>query len=409
MKMRLLFVVLLLFVFGQFTYGQLSPLTYDTIKRAHEFNWNSSVDYNSSSINRTLSSKFIRGGFIDETIKNDVSSKQKDMNRMGAFYGSEFEYRNYNLNLFKDWGSLVKFEYGSLSGVNYTNDLFDLVFFGNDPFKGRKMDFSGTNLLSTTYQKIGFGIVKAKSKSSISLNFYNVSNRTYSNFQEVSFLQNTGNDEVDMTLKGEFSTKNNNKFSQGVGIGIDVDFILPFNLKKDKSIYVQFQAKNIGLLYMHRGQNYYEVDTTILFSGLEFSDLIGDDALFSDSTNSILNQLGVQSTSRKQVKLLPGYFQVAKIVNEMSLQKVQSYFGVRLYPSLLFLPQGFLGIDYKPFKSIHFGANVSYGGFGGFRAGLYTSVKIKTLSIGLSSENILGFITKKSYGQSLNLRLKCAF
>ena len=158
---------------------------------------------------------------------------------------------------------------------------------------------------------------------------------------------------------------------------------------------------------MYEKQKVYSIDTTLSFSGFEFDQLIGENSIISDSL-SILDSLGVNSTEKNRTVLLPGYLQVGKIVTNNSTNKFQSFFGIRLYPTLIFSPYIYAGAHYSPSKVVGLGLNVGYGGFGKFRAGIYSNFNFGNYSVGLASENFLGFITKKASGQSLFIRLRCA-
>ena len=87
----------------------------------------------------------------------------------------------------------------------------------------------------------------------------------------------------------------------------------------------------------------------------------------------------------------------------------QSFFGVRLYPTLIYSPYVYAGVHIKPMDKVYVGANVGYGGFANFRGGLYAGMNFDHFSFGLGTENIVGMISRKGNGQSLYLRVKCVF
>ena len=97
---------------------------------------------------------------------------------------------------------------------------------------------------------------------------------------------------------------------------------------------------------MNESQKRYSFDTTILYTGFEFSDLIGDNAILSDSIN-LLDTLGIASSDVNPVFMLPGYLQVGKMIDRNSSYKLQSFFGIRLYPTLIYSPYVFAGVNYK--------------------------------------------------------------
>lgn len=390
-------------------FGQLLPIGYDTLALKHEIIFEGGIDYASSAIQKDVSGKFIYGGFIDSTMKANSYDRHGAVNRIGMYGGVNLEYRNYTKKLFKkrDWGYLIKAGADVFGGGVYSQDLYGMAFYGNDRYKGETIDFSGTNFSFMSYQKLGFGMVDVKSKSSVSINLYNINSRVNAGFRTGEITQNANGDLIELVLDGEVELANNKKFNQGVGLGFDIDFKLPISIFKDQTSYIQFQAKNVGVAYMYEKQKVYSIDTTLSFSGFEFDQLIGENSIISDSL-SILDSLGVNSTEKNRTVLLPGYLQVGKIVTNNSTNKFQSFFGIRLYPTLIFSPYIYAGAHYSPSKVVGLGLNVGYGGFGKFRAGIYSNFNFGNYSVGLASENFLGFITKKASGQSLFIRLRCA-
>ena len=270
------------------------------------------------------------------------------------------------------------------------------------------MDFSGTKLSYINYQKVGFGIIDAKSKSSVTLNIYNVSDRLSGRIKEATIFQHEDGSAIDVVLDGDFEMKRNKKFNQGIGVGLDVDFKIPVNWIKERKAFVQFKVQDLGFSYMYEKQKVYSVDTTFTYSGFQLNDLIGEGAIFNESFN-VLDTLGIKSKQENSFVLMPGFLQVAKIVDDLQENKWQSFFGIRLYTTLVYSPYVFGGVDFKPASWLHLGASLSYGGFGKLRGGLYAGAKFGNYSIGLSSENVVGwFSPKHSSGQSINLRLRWA-
>lgn len=405
-QMKLSIVVFVLTLLANDAKAQLLPTYYDTIALGQEVILDGNVEYFSSSIEKDITSKFIRGGFISSEMKENSFDKHSGVNRLGGYGILDLEYRNYNIKLLKkkDWGLSIKGGYGSLGSVLYSKDAFGVLMYGNEMYRGETMDLSGSNLNAVTYQKIGVGLIDPISKSNVSLNFFNISNRLYGHSRNFELTQDALGDSIDVTLNGEFLLKQNNKFNQGFGVGFDIDFKLPINFGEDRTAFIQFQMKNIGFGYLYEKQKEYIIDTTISFGGFELNQLIGEGNLFSDSTN-VLDNIGVQSKDRTKTFMLPGFIQVGKIVDNLSVRKFQSFYGLRLFPSLIYSPFVYGGVDYHPFKWLNVGVNASFGGFGKFKSGLYSSMKFNNYSVALGTENIHGLFSKKAMGESILIKL----
>ena len=405
--------IALLLILGLMTVpvnAQIIPIGYDTTILSQEFFLNAGVDYYGSSIEKELASKFIKGGMITDAMKDNSFSRHKAINRLGVLGGGDIEYRNYSKKLIKkkDWGFLVKGGYNVFAGLLYSKDLFGLTFYGNERYMGETIDISGTSVSYMTFQKVGFGMIDSKSKSSVSLNVYNVSDRFKGDFRTLKLTQDANGDEITLEMDGDLEMKNNSKFNQGIGLGLDLDFKVPVAWGKDRKAFIRFEAQNVGFAYMYEKQKVYSFDTTFTFTGLKFNQLIGDESILSD-TLSILDSLGIRTKESNRTVMLPGFLQIGKIVDETYAGKLQSFFGLRMYPSLIYSPYIFAGIDYKPEKWLRVGANGAYGGFGGFRVGLYLRSTFSNYSLSVATENVVGFFSKAASGQSLLIRFRCAF
>ncbi len=408
--MRNIFAILFITCMHNMSLAQLLPVQYDTLKRSHEFIANGGLDFSSSALQNALTSKFIRGGLITNDIKNASFDRHKPINRIGGSFSTDLEYRNYTIRMFKkrDWGMIFKAGAFAFGGAIYSDDAYGLIFYGNDRYVGDTIDMSGMNLTFTSMQKIGVGLIDVKSKSSVSLNIYNVSNRISSNFRDLEVIQSTDGQEVEVIMDGEVEVRNNLKFNQGIGFGVDIDYKLPISLKENQTAYVQFLVQNIGFAYLYEQQKVYNVDTTISYSGFQFDELIGDNAIVFDSVD-VLDTIGIRSTTKNRAIMLPGFIQIGKMVDSHNKSMFQSFFGVRLYPTLIYSPYIYVGVHMIATEKIYVGANVGYGGFANFRGGLYAGMNFDHLSVGLGTENIIGMISKKGNGQSLYLRVRCVF
>lgn len=402
----------IIFIFALFfhhTFGQLwLPIQYDTTLINQEIILSGDNSYNSTSLRNSLADRLFRGGKISDDVINNSYDAHNGLNRLGKNLQVEFEYRNYKATIFgnKNWGFLVKGGYYFIGSAAYSDDLFGLVFKGNNHFLGSTAEFSGTTVNVTGFQKVGFGVISKKGKSSITLNFVNVSNIYKGQLRTGLLTQDVDASSIDLEVDGSFSYTDKNQFSNGMGAAIDLDFKIPFQWLSGRKAYIQLQAKNLGLAYMNQGLKRYSADSTYNYSGFNFDQIFNNQSLFGNDF-SVLDSLQIQTERKKNWIALPWVFQAAKLIDENYQGKLQSLFGLRLYPTLSYTPLLYLGLNFRPAKYLDLGIVGSYGGFGGFRAGFYSNVNLPKIQIGIGTEDILGFISKNAFGESLNLRVRC--
>ncbi len=390
--------------------AQMNMSQYDTTIYQHEITLDAVADYGATAVQNGVTNRFLFGGMIDAATKDNSLNRHSGVNRIGLNAGGALVYRNYNKRLLKkkDWGYEIAAGTDYFGGALYARDFFGLAMYGNQTFVGDTIEMSGMDFSFTAMQKIGFGLFDVKSKSSVRFNVYNISSRLNADFRDLEMIQSADGQEITMTMDGDVDVPQSSRFNQGIGVGFDADIRVPISWSKDKPAYIQFKVQNVGVGYMYEAQKRYSFDTTFTYDGFRFEQFIGDNSFFNDSLN-ILDTLGIRATDVNPVFLLPGFLQVAKMVDNNSEFKCQSFFGIRIYPALIYSPFGFAGVDYKFSDHIHAGASVSYGGFSGLRFGAYTQMNWDAFGLGIGSDNFSGFMRSGGNGTSMYVKAVCRF
>jgi hypothetical protein len=408
--MRIIVAILSVFSLFSLSAQHLLPVQFDTNRINYELILTGTGDYSSNSVQNFFLDKFLFGGYIDQGIKDAAFEKQRSINRLGFDAHAELEFRDMKLGLFGDrWGYLIKTGYGSAGSVLYGKDAFGFIFYGNESFLGDTAELSGTRFQFQTYQKFGFGIVNKSSKSSISLNGYTLSNQGFGSLASANFYQTSLGDSISVELEGDFSVANHPSFIKGWGLGVDFDFRIPWFKTETNESFFQFSGKNVGVAIMHQAMKSYQAEKLFVYDGLRLNQLLGDESIFNDGF-SVLDTLGVDTLAvTNTVRPLPGMLQFGKIINDMSKQRWQSYYGLRMFPTLSYIPMVYAGAQCRITDWFKMGANLSFGGFSKVRGGTYLQFDYAAFSCGISTENIVGLLSSKGYGRSLQFRLRCAF
>jgi hypothetical protein len=404
MKYILLFNFL--FVVFLFKAQHWCPVQHDTlIKYKNEIIFSGSANYSSTSLNNSLTKKLLYGGEITEAIKDKSFKLHGDLNRFGTDISVEIEYRNFSVNLFKhkNWGFILKSGIYSFLAAQYSKDLFGVTFYGNEMYQGQLASFSGTKVSSFLFEKLGFGWLNKKTKSSVCLNVFNLTNSLSAKINTGGIYQSNDGDTLIVPFDGEASFINSKSFSNGLGLGLDFDIRIPMTYKSAESNYIQFLGRNLGLVSLTQAQTIYRADSVYTFTGFTFDQLLNNGDILSSPAN-ILDSVGISKSEKKSILFLPGFLQVSKLINENSKNRLQEFYGIRMYLSSIYTPMLFIGANYRVGKSLNIGLNGSYGGFTSYRLGMYSSLKIRNWNLALASENLIS-----KNGESIILRLQCAF
>ncbi len=408
MRKRFIFILICCILVNTIFSQQIIPIQYDTTEYTHEFILSGTGEISSTSLRNEFTSKLILGGEITNQIKQSTFSKHHIQNRVGMDVNSEIEYRNMKVNLFKNnkIGFLIKGGYFAIGSANYSKDLFDLTFNGNSLYNGKTANFSGSSLSFFNFQKIGFGCINKITKSNFLLNYFNVSNYYSGEIQQGELSQNEDGTLVSLTLNGKERQTIGSDFVKGIGVGIDIDYRFNMLLNEQQKSTFQFIAKNIGVVNFTKELKSYNLDSTYTFEGLKLNQLYGSKTVFKDSV-SILDTLNIHRAIEKKVIVLPGFLQFGKIVNENFKGKWQSFYGIKLFPTLAYNPMLYVGAHFSPSDKIEFGSQFSVGGFSIVKMGFYSNFKISKWSIGVATQDLYGVLTKKGYGKSFLIRLRC--
>lgn len=383
---------------------QTLPISHDSTALKREIVVQSGAQIHSNHLSSAVSNKILFGGFIDDSeIDKSFNNLSKNgMNRTGALVNLDFIYSDYERNFFgkKQLGYVITGGHQSYFASTYKSDLFRLLARGNAQ-SPEITDLTDTRFYQMSHHKLGFGVLDKKTRSYFALNFVGASG--FQNFDLMNgiFKQNQEKDTTDIILIGAYSGNTSAQFLRGIGMALDVDLRMPLKIK-DKEHIIQILAQNVGFVRMNKNTFNYNLDTSYRYTGFTFNQIqnIADNPEFS-----LQDSLGISPNRRGENQWLPGFIQVAKIVNQNSAQKYQAFFGLNIYTQIIYLPQAFAGVHMKVNERFSAGLHGHLGGFGLARLGAYAQMKLGQFNLGLSSQDILGTAANIGFGHSLLFRL----
>lgn len=389
-------------VFGQ----HMLPLVQDTTgKYKGSITLTSNGDYASNAIGKNIVQSFFYGGFIDQNMKNSSIERLQNINQFGLDMNAELSFRSKGdltkkeSSPFYNHGYSIQAGYHQFSSLVFSRDAFRYAFEGNSLFLGDTADFSGTRFNSMGYSKFGFGIFNRSTNNALTLNVISLNQFASGNMETASILQDSQNDTIQMDYTGGFSFAKNGGFSKGFGISFDVDYRIQTN-ENDHAMTFQLLAKNIGFM-LPTQMTRYAADSSFQYTGFNLNQLVQQNLL---STMSLADTLGIEKGTEKRALLLPGFIQFSKLVDMQATQRIQSFYGARMFLSQNYIPYFFAGVHGRVTKHWSTGLSASFGGFSQLKWGMYSSFQLSRWNIGVASENLFS-----KTGESIILQVKCAF
>jgi hypothetical protein len=383
---------------------QTLPIWHDSTVIQRELVIQCSGQIHSSHLGSDISRIFLFGGFVSDEMKENSFRflRANGMNRTGGVINADLVYTDYTIDLFKkkQYGLVVLAGYQNYFAAVYSSEVFRLLANGNADIDGT-VDLTDTRFFQMDHQKLGFGVLDKKTRSTFALSLVNSAGFQNLDVMNGFFRQNAAKDTTDLLLIGSYSGNNLGGFSNGIGTAIDVDMRIPVLVGKHK-VLIQVTAQNVGFVRYNRASFMYNIDTSYRYTGFTLNQVQG---FSQNEAFSLADTLNLQAQSGGQTVWLPGFLQVAKIVDRNSEQKFQSFFGINVFTQIIYLPQAFAGVHWQRNKIFAAGLHGSYGGFGGARIGCYADALFGQFRVGLSSQDLLGTAAKKGYGHSLLFRL----
>jgi hypothetical protein len=364
---------------------------------------NSSGGIGSSNVPQNFINKFIFPDFINYELKDATSKKLSDNNLCGGEVGGSLNilinrppHSSGKFNTFFGFGFGTQIE----GNLTFSKDLFDLTFFGNQPFAGQTQSLNKTslNILSYSYFEgtLGITFIQNSGSTNIWADFGLILGSRYTTFKVGTgyLLTEKNGDYLSINLAEsilEISDTANFSYPSGIGAKLDLHYA-----KQSDSYQFIFSIENIGGISW-KNSIQAKLDTTFTFEGIEIKNIF-------QLSDSVLNEVAsidsfLESKTENNVKTLPVNI-TAYYKAYMKKYYLDVFVKHRLHTN--YLPFVRLGFNYN-LPIVKPGITIAYGGYSTIQAGLNADIEIgNVFKFQLGTNNILGAIVPKS-SKSLDL------
>lgn len=372
-------------------------------------------DAGSNGMSSSLINKLVWGGYIDNDLKKESTKHLRAKNNFGINV-------NYGLCAFVKGNSKVDFLVGfknqEVLNATYTYDFFNLMFYGNQSYKGRTANLAGSNVNALRFQEVKFGAIFHKfdsvAKIGVSVSFLKGEQLFYAKAHKNSTLFTSG-DGNELIFNSHFSMAvsdtNNRRLGgfNGIGASADIFFETPYKSKIGKRSILIVNANNIGFIHWRNNSVQYSSDSTLRFSGYEVNNIL-------DLKDSTINRINSDSLLRSLTNARTEAFNVNIPTNLVIINKI--YFGKELFSLSMgfrhifnanYIPYVFLEPEYR-YKKFSFSVHSGYGGYVRLNVGASVTYNTKNWNLRLGSNSLQGYLFPKSVsGQALFFSLAKKF
>ena len=361
--------------------------------------------YNSTGVRRQVTDAFFYGGLIDSSQINRSLVNLNQRNTFGLQMGLNAQWQT-PWQVSKDskkWGSSYRWVLGAgihqYAGLQFSKDLFGLVFRGGLPYAGDTLDLSNLRAEATIFSKIGFGIYNPDTKSSFLLHVVSVQQHLGASIQKGTWLQDPSTAQIDLALNGQAALLAS--AANTYGVALDIDYRFGASDSSDNQQQFQLLIQNLGVARSAQ-TTAYSLDGALAYAG--YSLAAWQQTSLDELTSSFLDSLGYQKSVGPSWMLLPAQIRLSKTLDWDSPQRLEAYYGAQFMLRQTYTPLIYAGAQFKVKKAWHTGLGMAYGGFGGLRLQAYSAFRFKRSELLLRSDNIA-----LQNGASLYLQFRCDF
>ena len=359
----------------------------------------------SNNLTNAFLMKFYKGGFIDNTLKNEVLNRSKNKNRAGVdlSYGIYGAFKLDSLFHKPNFGLFFAVRDRAHLDAAFSKDLYKVGFYGNSAYAGKTADFNGFNLNLLRYQQVQIGIFSSKADSAarwgIGVSF--LKGEQYASVYAKTAELYTSEDGQYIDFNTDISAAQSDTAQKGFGAfngygaSVDIYFEAPFNTRAGASK-LRVSVSDIGLIQYNKNTLYLNQDSLFHYDGFHMNSIYDlQDSTISASTSqdSIIN--GIAPFRKQSVSVtLPA------VLNLSFETRFSEHFelteGIRYVFNGNYALKYYLQGNFYFTKRFMVSATLSYGGYSTFNYGIGVFANLgKGFMVYAGSNNIEGYIVPK--------------
>ncbi len=419
------FILFISFFVSAHLYAQVAPLFSPVYSNNEDtvFTEAGTVLYSylgSNSINNNFANAVFKSKYLDDHIKNSNYLKGKNVLATDLYAGIYMAVKPDSLWGSKNLGYRIGFGNRQFRSVRFSNDLYNLVFFGNKDFAGKSASFDNTRFNMIDFQELQFGLfkdyndTKTKVRAYFGLNLLKGQQLQKLNIFEGSFY--TAEDGSYLDLNSRFyyysSDLSHKRFIDFNGIGLACDAFFSFEDIPSKLTFT-FASKDLGYIVWNNKSYLARTDTSFHFEGVDITNILdmGQANIHGMSQDSMLNILNSHNDTIPYPLSLPERLTL-EIKKEWNCRFKSTLIGMNyIFDTGQPLPQFYALQSIKINSRFEADIIANYGGFSKFNAGLFLTYQMpKHFTIMIGSGDISGFILPtEAFARSISANISYRF
>lgn len=324
------------------------------------------AEANSSALtNEFIGDYFFRKAFIDVPQKDRVKERLKFSNRLGGI-------QEYGIAVDQALGSNKKFGFRfsthDLIGFRFSEDAFNLLFYGNADFAGQKADVSPLTAQRFQYQTISIGWSSSFLKQwryRVYLDAHRLGNYQFANTEDLTLFTESSGEYLELEGSLEYGgfDASNSFLGPGVGAGLSLSAEVS---KTIESLSLRLVLNHLGFMRTQEAE-IYAGNGTYRYEGQVIEDPLNPSGSFFEPLNpdSLASLIGLEE--RDEALLLMSPFTIGIHYNYLLNQKLKNIqlFGALQYRYLPgYIPRLSSGVSIPVWHNCwSMDVSLAYGGF----------------------------------------------
>ena len=370
----------------------------------------------SNGMSSEMVDKLLYGGYISNDLKKESSKNLRAENNFGICL-------NYEMVAFlkgkKKYDFLVGFKNQEVLNATYTRDFYNLMFYGNNIYKGATANLSNSNVNALRFQELKFGVmmheVDSVGKIGISVSvlkgeqlFYIKTNKNSGLYTSVDGQELVFNSNFSMAI----SDTNNRRITgfNGVGASADIFFETYYKSAIGKKSLLTVNANNIGFIHWFNNSVQYSSDSSLRFSGYQINNIndLRDSTISRINRDSLLRNLSNARSEAFNVNT-PTNLIIINRIYFGSKQQFNLGTGFRYIFNANYKPYFFIEPEYK-YKNVSCALHTGYGGYVRLNVGVSFAWNSKNWFVRMGSNSLQGyFLPRAAFGQGVFFSLAKKF
>lgn len=358
-----------------------------------------SFAYGANSLWNELPVALWQGGYLDHELRD----RSRDAMRVRNTAGYAIEARLTYLGPTQDGRrTIISLAHQEQLGLRYAPDLYNLTFFGNAAYEGRRADVGPARFAHMRYQTIGFGLVSGDLSRMARIDLVIGQTLNTAEVRWADLYTGTDGRVLRSNIRGNYlrsdTTASANNAMNGIGIAFNGHWRIPIR-PNTHGLEVVLEARDLGFCAWNARSLKLERDTTVVFEGITVDNILELDEMILGE-DALLDTFGLRYRAAATATWLPFVLRGTARLPFEERWVLTASIEQRNLPG--FVPQLAMGGERQLGARWTATGQLAMGGFGGLRLGGGVQAAVgKRWLLEAGSPHLPAFFTGRTRGAGL--------